>query len=61
MVLMHAIVLDAEKKQSRSVPATSVVMADVKWGRGEKKRSHNVGKKKEEMKGCFEVMKLKKL
>lgn len=30
-------------------------------GEEEEKRSHNVKQKKEEMKGCFEVMKLKKL
>lgn len=60
MVLMHANVLDAEKKLSRSVPTTSVVMADGKWGK-RRKRSHNVKQKKEEMKGCIEVMKLKKL
>lgn len=38
MVLMHASVLDAEKKRSRSVPTTtSVVMADGKWGKRRKK------------------------
>lgn len=37
MVLMHANVLDAEKKRSRSVPTTSVVMADGKWGKRRKK------------------------
>lgn len=61
MVLMHANVMDAEKKQSRSVPATSVVMADGKRGEEEEKRSHNVKQKKEEIMGCFEVMKFKKL
>lgn len=30
-------------------------------GEEEEKRSHNVKQKKEEMNGCFEVMKLKKL
>lgn len=37
MVLMHANILDAEKKRSRSVPTTSVVMADGKWGKRRKK------------------------
>lgn len=56
---MHANVLDAEKKQSRSGPTTSVVMADDKWGK--RSKSRKIKQKKEEIKGCFEVMKLKKL
>jgi len=37
---MHANVLDAEQKLSRSVPTTtSVVMADGKWGKRRKKKS----------------------
>lgn len=37
LVLMHANVWEAETKRSRSVPATSVVMADDKWGKRRKK------------------------
>ena len=36
---MHANVLEAEKKRPRSVPTTSVVMADGKWGKRRKKKS----------------------
>lgn len=39
MVLMHANVLDAEKKQSRSVPTTRVVMADDKLGKRRRRKS----------------------
>lgn len=49
-----------KKKLSRSVIAASVVMANGKLGK-RRKRSRYVKEKKEEMKGCFEVMKLKKL
>lgn len=58
MPLMHANVWGAEKKKrSRSYPSTSVVMADGKIGEEEQKRRRNVKEKKEEMTGCFEVMK----
>lgn len=48
MVLMHAIVLDAEKKQSRCDPTSSVVMADGKRGKRKRKKEVRIsnGRKK---------------
>lgn len=56
MGLMHANVLEAEKKRSRSGLTSSVVMADGKRGKRRKKEVR-FKRKKEEMKGCYEVMK----